>query len=81
MGEISRAHDRVYDVIGTWEGEEFDRVEEALNGIYQVGFRHGEAEYEARHADDEPVWVEGARALKLAGGDDKAIGSYVKHFL
>jgi hypothetical protein len=83
VGEIGRAHDRVFEAIpGELDEHDHGMVYEALGGVYQVGYRHGEADYEEKHADDEPEWVAGARALvKARPTDFELLGRYVKAFL
>lgn len=84
MGEISRAQDQVFEAIPArivLTGIEHAAIDKAIAGVYEVGHRHGEADYAEEHRDDEETWVTGARALLHAGGTDQAIGAYVKHFL
>lgn len=82
MGEIGRAHDRVFEAIPhVLTVEQHTAVSEALNGVYQVGWNHGQADYEAEHADDEPNWVKGARELAVNSSDDKLLGAYVRVFV
>jgi hypothetical protein len=51
MGEIGRAHDQVYAALPNVlrSSEEDTRLKDALTHLYQVGYRHGEADWAEEH--------------------------------